>query len=94
MICDNFQIIRCFDFLNHIDNMRPFAEVALSRRDVVFEPAISMSWANGFDVAHYLGVAENVLSVCGDVAGMSEKEVSRHIILASRTWPAYARPAS
>ena len=58
MICDNFQIIRCFDFLNHIDNMRPFAEVALSRRDVVFEPAISMSWANGFDVAHYLGVAE------------------------------------
>ncbi len=81
MICDNFQIIRCFDFLNHIDNMRPFAEVALSRRDVVFEPAISMSWANGFDVAHYLGVAENVLSVCGDVAGMSEKEVSRHIIL-------------
>lgn len=38
MICDNFQIIRCFDFLNHIDNMRPFAEVALSRRDVVFEP--------------------------------------------------------
>ena len=41
MICDNFQIIRCFDFLNHIDNMRPFAEVALSRRDVVFEPAIS-----------------------------------------------------
>ena len=81
MICDNFQIIRCFDFLNHIDNMRPFAEVALSRRDVVFEPAISMSWANGFDVDHYLGVAENVLSVCGDVAGMSEKEVSRHIIL-------------
>lgn len=32
MICDNFQIIRCFDFLNHIDNMRPFAEVALSRQ--------------------------------------------------------------
>ena len=30
---------------------------------------------------YYLGVAENVLSVCGDVAGMSEKEVSRHIIL-------------
>lgn len=74
--------------------MRPFAEVALSRRDVVFEPAISMSWANGFDVAHYLGVAENVLSVCGDVAGMSERKSPAISSLASRTWPAYARPAS
>ena len=67
----NFQIIRCFDFLNHID------EVALSRRDVVFEPAIST--ANGFYVAHYLGVA-----VSFPCAAMHAHEAKRK---SPPTWP-------
>lgn len=41
-----------------------------------------MSWANGFDVAHYLGRGrERPFRVRAMWPGMSEKEVSRHIIL-------------
>ncbi len=81
MICDHYHVIRCFDFLNHMDNMRPFAEVALSRREVVFEPAISLSWAKGFDVSHYMGVTEAILRMVGSVAGVSPEKASRLIIL-------------
>ncbi len=81
MVCDNYQIIRCFDFLNHAENMRPFAEVVMNRRECVFEPAISLSWAKGFDVQHYLGVTESLLAMMGSVMGVSAKEASRHIIL-------------
>jgi pyruvate carboxylase len=81
MICDHYQIIRCFDFLNHVDNMRPFAEVALSRKEVVFEPAISLSWAKGFDVDHYLGVTSAILRMVGEVAGVGENKASELIIL-------------
>jgi len=81
MICDHYQIIRCFDFLNHVDNMRPFAEVALSRKEVVFEPAISLSWAKGFDVDHYIGVTSAILRMVGEVAGVGESKASELIIL-------------
>ncbi|GFM35454.1 pyruvate carboxylase [Desulfovibrio psychrotolerans] len=81
MICDHYHVIRCFDFLNHVDNMRPFAEVALSRKEVVFEPAISLSWAKGFDVAHYLDVTAAILRMIGDVAGVGEAKASGMIIL-------------
>ena len=81
MICDHHHIIRCFDFLNHVENMRPFAEVAMNRKDVIFEPALSMSWAKGFDVPHYLEVTEAILRMVGNVAGMSPEEASRNIIL-------------
>ncbi|MFI3272196.1 MAG: pyruvate carboxylase [Pseudomonadota bacterium] len=80
-ICDDYQVIRCFDFLNHVDNMRPFAEVALSRKDVVFEPCLSLSWAKGFDVPHYILVTENILRMCADVAGMGTDAVAKHVIL-------------
>ena len=80
-ICEHFNIIRCFDFLNHIENMRPLAEVILNRNDVVFQPAISLSWAKGFDVPHYLEVTETILHLCAEVAGMTANEVSAHIIL-------------
>ena len=81
MICDNFQVVRCFDFLNHADNMKPFAAVVMSRKDVVFEPALSLSWADGFDVPHYMQAAEHVIRMTAEAAGMSEKDVTRHIIL-------------
>ncbi|WP_165175328.1 pyruvate carboxylase [Desulfovibrio sp. ZJ369] len=81
MICDYYQVVRCFDFLNHVENMRPIAEVVMSRRDVIFQPAISLSWARGFDVPHYLSVTEAILRMVGDVMGVDPGEASRHIIL-------------
>lgn len=81
MICDHYQIIRCFDFLNHVENMRPFAEVVMNRSNVVFQPSLSMSWAKGFDVQHYLNVTEEVLRMCADVAGMSVNQTSEIITL-------------
>ncbi|MDR3320426.1 MAG: pyruvate carboxylase [Desulfovibrio sp.] len=81
MICDCYHIVRCFDFLNHIENMRPLAEVVLSRRDIIFQPAISLSYAKGFDVAHYLDVTEAIIHMTADIMGVDPKESSRHIIL-------------
>lgn len=81
MICEHYHIIRCFDFLNHIENMRPLAEVVMSRQDVVFEPALSLTWGRGFDVAHYLGVTEEMLRVVGSVMGASPDEAAKNIIL-------------
>lgn len=81
MICEYYQVVRCFDFLNHIENMRPIAEVVLSHRDVIFEPAISLSYSKGFDVPHYLDVTRNILQMCGAVMGENAQTASRHIIL-------------
>ncbi|GAB7080447.1 pyruvate carboxylase [Megalodesulfovibrio paquesii] len=81
MICEHYDVIRCFDFLNHIENMRPFAEVALNNKEVVFEPALSLSWAPGFDVPHYLAVTEEILRVCAAVAGTGKEAISKRIIL-------------
>jgi len=81
MICEHYDVIRCFDFLNHIENMRPFAEVVLNSKKHVFEPALSLSWAKGFDVPHYLGVAEDIIGMCADVMGASKKKAVQSIIL-------------
>ncbi len=81
MICEHYQVIRCFDFLNHIENMLPFAEVALADDNILFEPAISMSWAQGFDTPHYLDVTREIINVCAKASGMSQKEVQKVIIL-------------
>ncbi|MDO5483863.1 MAG: biotin/lipoyl-containing protein, partial [Desulfovibrionaceae bacterium] len=81
MICDHYHVVRCFDFLNHVENMRPIAEVVMNRRDVIFQPAISLSWARGFDVPHYLSVAEAMLRMVGDIMGVGLGEASRHMIL-------------
>ena len=81
MICNHYEVVRCFDFLNHVENMRPIAEVVMDRKDVVFQPAISLSWAKGFDVNHYLGVTENILRMMADIMGADEKTAARSIIL-------------
>jgi len=47
----------------------------------VFQPCISVSWAKGFDVPHYMGVLEDILEMCGKVAGLSKRKVSKAIIL-------------
>jgi len=81
MICDHYHVVRCFDFLNHVENMRPIAEVVMDHMDVIFQPAISLSWARGFDVAHYLNVAEAMVRMVGDIMGLDPRQASRHIIL-------------
>ena len=53
----------------------------MDRKDVVFQPAISLSWAKGFDVNHYLGVTENILRMMADIMGADEKTAARSIIL-------------
>lgn len=81
MICEHYDVIRCFDFLNHVENMRPFAEVVLAKDKKIFQPAISMSYAKGFDKERYLKVTEEILAMVADVAKVSIEEASRIIIL-------------
>ncbi|MDL2314419.1 pyruvate carboxylase, partial [Desulfovibrio sp. OttesenSCG-928-C14] len=80
-VCEEYHIIRCFDFLNHVDNMRPFAEVVLNTPSCVFEPAISLTYAKHFDVKHYLGVAEQMLKLSADLTGQSMEKASEMVIL-------------
>ncbi|MDR1124708.1 MAG: pyruvate carboxylase [Deltaproteobacteria bacterium] len=80
-VVEDYHIIRCFDFLNHVDNMKPFAEVVLNDPTRVFQPAISLSCTKVFTVRHYLGVAEEMLNMCAGFMGASQKEASRLIIL-------------
>ncbi len=80
MIAEHYDVIRCFDFLNHIENMRPFAEVALNSSRNLFEPAISLSWAEGFDVAHYLGVVEEILDMTAKVSGAKSRAKAVELI--------------
>ncbi len=81
MINEHYDVIRCFDFLNHIENMRPFAEVALASRRNIFEPAISLSWTAGFGVEHYMGVAEAILDTVSKAGGVSKSKAEKLIIL-------------
>lgn len=81
MICGHYDVIRCFDFLNHIENMRPFAEVVMDSKTNIFEPAISLSFAEGFDVKHYLSVTDEILSMVASVSGLTTDKALRTIIL-------------
>ena len=81
MICEHYDVIRCFDFLNHIENMRPLAEVVMNCPANVFEPAISLSWAAGFDVPHYVGVLEEIVAMIISVTGLNKSAAVRSFIL-------------
>ncbi len=75
MICEDYDVIRCFDFLNHIENMLPFAQVAMSHKANIFEPAISLSYAKGFDIPHYMEVAEEIIGLMSKASGLSGQKV-------------------
>ena len=81
MICEHYDVIRCFDFLNHIENMRPFAEIVLNSKRNIFQPAISLSYARDFDVARYMTVTAEIVHMMADVAGVSEKKAEKLFIL-------------
>ncbi|MDL2285240.1 pyruvate carboxylase [Desulfovibrio sp. OttesenSCG-928-F07] len=93
MVCEDYQIIRCFDFLNHVENMRPFAEVVMANKGCVFEPAISLTYSKAFSVDHYVGVAEEMLNMIGNIIGVSPADACKHMILGLKdmagTCPAY-----
>ncbi len=80
-ICEEFHVIRSFDFLNHIENMRPFAEVILHTPSVVFQPSLSLSYGRGFTVGHYLDVTREILQQTAQILGKDLVEASRNIIL-------------
>jgi len=80
-IIKNYHVVRCFDFLNHIENMAPFAEIVLGSEHNVFQPAISFSYAEGFDRGHYLGVLQDILALVARILGCRRQEASRQIIL-------------
>ncbi|MDI6688453.1 MAG: pyruvate carboxylase, partial [Desulfobacterales bacterium] len=81
MIVKHYHVIRCFDFLNHVENMAPFAEIVLKAENRIFQPAISLSWAQGFDVSHYLGVLDDILSMVGRIIECNKDNASKKIIL-------------
>lgn len=81
MINEHYEIIRCFDFLNHVENMRPFAEVAMNSNRNIFEPAISLSWAKGFGIERYMDVTEEIIAMCAEAGGVSKKKAERMVIL-------------
>jgi pyruvate carboxylase len=81
MICAHHDVVRCFDFLNHVDNMYPLAEVVMNSTANVFEPAVSLSWAPGFDVLHYMGVVDAMVAMVAKAAGLSERTACRHFII-------------
>ncbi len=93
MICEHYDIIRCFDFLNHIENMRPLAEVVMNSAENVFEPAISLSFAKGFDVPHYLEVLKEIVRLVADVSGLSQKKASETFILGLKDMAGVCPPA-
>ncbi|MFO7726726.1 MAG: pyruvate carboxylase [Desulfonatronovibrio sp.] len=93
MICEDYDVIRCFDFLNHIENMVPFAEVAMNSTRNIFEPAISLSYAGGFDVPHYMGVVSEILDMIKKVTGLSEAAACKKFILGLKDMAGVCPPA-
>lgn len=81
MVCEDYHVIRCFDFLNHVENMRPFAEVVMSHKGCVFEPAISLTYSKAFSIEHYLGVAEEMIRMVGSISGLGNDKASEIMIL-------------
>ncbi len=81
MVCEDYHVIRCFDFLNHVENMRPFAEVVMDNKGCVFEPAISLTYSKAFSIEHYLGVTEEMLRMVGSIIGASPEKACEHMIL-------------
>jgi len=81
MICEHHDIVRCFDFLNHVENMAPLAEVVLNSKGNVFEPALSMSWAPGFDVPHYMNVLDEIMAMVVRITGLPAKKAQKEFII-------------
>ena len=93
MIIRHYQIVRCFDFLNHIENMEPLAEIVLKSDRHIFTPAISFSWAEGFTVGHYCDLLEEILEMVANVLGGSKQDAGREIIFVIKDMAGVAPPS-
>jgi pyruvate carboxylase len=80
-ICEHHDVIRCFDFLNHVENMYPLAEVVMNSHGNVFEPAVSLSWAEGFDVPHYMKVVDAMVDMVTHVSGLPRNQAVLQFII-------------
>ncbi|MDR2123685.1 MAG: pyruvate carboxylase [Desulfovibrio sp.] len=80
-ICVDYHVIRCFDFLNHVENMKPFAEVVLHDARALFEPAVALTCGRGFTVDHYVDTAGEMLRQAAKIMGVGQKDASRRIVL-------------
>lgn len=70
--CVDIDVWRCFSFLNDIRNMKTIAEIIM-KRGKIFEPTISFTDADWATDTYYLGVVDEIISLCGG---------TKHIILA------------
>ncbi|MDO5531542.1 pyruvate carboxylase [Sutterella sp.] len=93
MICEHYDVVRCFDFLNEADNMQPIAEVVLSRADRIFEPAIALSRAPWFDVSYCVKSAEQIVTMVANTMGIPEREATRKFILGLKDMAGVCSPA-
>ncbi|MBN2655228.1 MAG: biotin/lipoyl-binding protein [Nitrospirae bacterium] len=60
----DIDVWRCFSFLNDVRNMRTVAE-AVMKRGRLFEPAISFTQADWTTNSYYLGLVQEMVSLCG-----------------------------
>jgi pyruvate carboxylase len=65
----DIDVWRCFSFLNDIRNMEPVAEVVMSKGKL-FEPTISFTDADWTTDQYYLGIIEEIVTLCGGTSNI------------------------
>ena len=85
----DIDVWRCFSFLNDIRNMRTVAEIVM-KRGRLFQPAISFTQADWTTNGYYLGVVDDIVSLCAgtdeivlcikDMAGVGSPERIRSLV--------------
>ncbi len=85
----DIDVWRSFSFLNDIRNMRTVAEIVMKRQRL-FQPAISFTQAEWTTNEYYLGVVDEIVSLCGgideiilcikDMAGVGSPERIRSLV--------------
>jgi pyruvate carboxylase len=85
----DIDVWRCFSFLNDVRNMRTICEVVMGRGQL-FEPAVSFTQSDWATSEYYLGVVNDMVSLCGgvdeivlcikDMAGVGSPERIRELV--------------
>ncbi len=85
----DIDVWRCFSFLNDIRNMRTVAEIVM-KRGRLFQPAISFTQAEWTTNEYYLGVVDDIVSLCSgtdeivlcikDMAGVGSPKRIRSLV--------------
>jgi pyruvate carboxylase len=85
----DIDVWRCFSFLNDIRNMRTICEVIMEK-GLLFEPCISFTQSDWATNKYYLGVVDDIVTLCGgvdeivlcikDMAGVGSPERMRELV--------------